>query len=396
MSRTLSSIINFRSFWTEGAEWRHFAKVLLLVISTPVILSCLLAKFAAWKMGDTIPFEEVALAQAKNPKLLYMPTRDVNVARYKLARVAQERPDILLMGESRGMSFRAAMFAPYSCYNLSVPASTMDAQLALLNRLPEGYKPKAVFLNLDFFVLDSSYAGIHAKYATPNLEARPWTDYFEALHDSYLNLLTHPESISPRSHDPLYGLPSIGSRPAYSSYGMRSDGSFTLYANQLEEAGTTPPNFDVFVKNPNMPLYPADHLDAFEVSKFEKFVRLTQDKGIALVCFQPPVFGPILREVRQTSRYRLLEDFEARAKQGYFDRLGVTFFDFIQFPPWSENSAYFMDPFHPLEVLDAEMVLKMSEDSRVKAILPNFDTAALQRQLDGNAQADRHLFLYPY
>ena len=114
MSRTPSSIINFSSFRNEGNEWRRFARMLLIFAGAPLFLAWILTEFFAWEMGESLSFEEVGRRQAQNPDLLFTPFREASIGRYKLVRFAQEKPEIISLGESRGKHFRGAMFAPYT------------------------------------------------------------------------------------------------------------------------------------------------------------------------------------------------------------------------------------------------------------------------------------------
>src|SRR6266704_1414746 len=102
----LSNIISFETFRAEGGEWRRFGKGFFLIVILPVLLLFSLVEFVAWRAGATIPLEVAARMQTENPHPRWAGSREAFSARFKLIRVARERPDVLIMGASRVCQFR--------------------------------------------------------------------------------------------------------------------------------------------------------------------------------------------------------------------------------------------------------------------------------------------------
>lgn len=83
-----------------------------------------------------------------------------------------------------------------------------------------------------------------------------------------------------------------------------------------------------------------------------------------------------------------MADFRAHAAQGYFDRLGILFFDFLKFPRYGEDYRYFVDARHPGEPLDAAFVRAMASHPKVQALQPDLDIKNLESLLDADTHAD--------
>jgi hypothetical protein len=86
-----------------------------------------------------------------------------------------------------------------------------------------------------------------------------------------------------------------------------------------------------------------------------------------------------------------LKDFRNHVAQGYFERQGVLFYDYLRFPPFSMNYRYFFDAGHPMPPVMAAVLLSMDSDPRFRALLPRLDTEPLWRGLEADSKKARHL-----
>jgi hypothetical protein len=125
MVRNLLSIINFKGLSSDLPEWKKCGRILFLGLVVPWLLVIGLAEWISWQAGDWLSLSQAAALQTKEPDLIWYKERVQNFARFKLARVAIDRPDILILGQCRPQFFRSAMFRPYSAYNLR--ASTISS-----------------------------------------------------------------------------------------------------------------------------------------------------------------------------------------------------------------------------------------------------------------------------
>jgi hypothetical protein len=112
-----------------------------------------------------------------------------------------------------------------------------------------------------------------------------------------------------------------------------------------------------------------------------------------MVAVQMPIYGPALRSLEADPKYAILRDYQAHIAHGYFDQLGIIFFDFERFPPYTEDFHYFFDGVHPGPPLAAAVIEKIGSDPRIHAILPKLDLDNLRRILDQTRTQPDHILL---
>lgn len=396
MASRLFNIISFETFRTEATEWKRFGKVFFLVVLLPLPLLLLIVEIVAWRSGEMIPPEVAARMQTETPRLRWLGSRETLSARFKLIRLDQERPDVLIMGASRMCQFRSQMFRPYSFYNLSRVSWPLDTYPPLFRRFPDGYAPKVIIFGLDFFMFNHRYTTdpIFESNA-PIYALSPLDNHLITLSDTFISFCEDPACVLADGHDPVSGAPVIGLGPSIEGTGFRLDGSETQAIDDLKLHDR--PNRDFLKGNllNEQPLYYGDAMGKEEMARFEEFAALARARGIKLIGVQMPMYGPVARYLENDPNFGILKDFRAHIASGYFDRLGVTVFDYLDFPPYSEDERYFMDPWHPTEPVSAAVLCVMHNDPRVSALLPNLDTEPLRQKLLEEVNGNQHVYLYP-
>jgi hypothetical protein len=392
MSHTLSSIISFESFRQYKAEWLKFAKRLGLVFGLTGLVLISILEFICWRTAESMEYHDAAAAQERDPRLIWN-ARDSEEARFKLQRLAQVSPDVVVMGHSRISQFRSAMFRPYSFYNIGRLSWRLDMYCDMLRRIVKVAKPRVIVFSLDFTAFNSvytqNYAGVNQDFG----DNRLW-DHFDALYDIYMMLYVHPQLIMAGRREVLENLPTIGVRAAFFSYGFRSDGSETESQVAVRSFGY---NSNLAVSMPwnSDPFFFGESMGADELSQFEEFTAIARANGIQLIGVQMPIYGPAVRAIENSPRFGILKDFRAHLASGYFERQGVIVFDYMRFPPYSDDYQYFADCVHSGEVVSAAVLDKMwRSDSRVRALLPNLDIAGLDRKIEEDRRAPRHYELF--
>lgn len=390
MSLNLSSIISFKTFRNEGAEWKRFAKILFLLVGGTLLALLGMLEFVSRRTGQTIPYPQAVRLQAENHGVLWN-KGDSYQAAFKLIQIGQRRPDILVMGQSRMKEFRSGMFAPYSFYNFAKISWTFGVYAQLWEQMPADYKPKAVIFSFDFFNLNARYLADYPN-TMPRLSQPAWKEHLDALRDTYNLFYKNPGVILAGHHD-AKGRPTIGLHASLFGDGIRWDGSECQPIAALKTAGRNPDLFHTVQWN-FPPIYYGDKMSADELALFEKFVSLVRSKGTIPIAVQMPIYGPVMRGIEENPHYGVLADFRKRAASDYFEKMGVLFFDFSKFPPYSDDYRYFVDAFHPTQAVDAAVALKIASDPRVKAALPLLDREALERTLEQDKNADQHVEVY--
>lgn len=385
-------LFDFKSFRSEAGEWKHFVGALLLIIGIPLFLLFGALEIISWRLGDTVPPQMAAELQSKEPTLAWRGYRDNRYAQFKLARVNILKPDILVMGHSRIAGFRAVMFQPYSFYNMSRVSWPWKTYTDLLRHLPVGYKPKVIVFNLDFFMFNADY-GTTYESMKPVFQSSLLIDHLRALLYVFSEIGKTPSLIWADDKDPYYKLPVLGVQGHVYSSGFRPDGSERIPGYFQDRAGRDPGIMSkIDLKNPSY--LGGDAMAPTEIKNFEEFVSLAHSKGITLIGVQLPMYRPMIQFLEQSPRHGILKDYRKHAAAGYFDRLGVIYFDFMDFGSYSDDYRYFLDPIHSGQPVGLAVLLKMYADPRVKALWPDLDTASLTHKLEDNSNASQHIEIY--
>jgi len=396
MASRLFNIISFETFRSEATEWKRFGKWLFLVVLLPLLLLFLLVEIVAWRSGEMIPPEAAARMQTETPGLRWLGSRESLSARFKLIRVDQERPDVLIMGASRMCQFRREMFRPYSFYNLARVSWPLNTFPTLFRHLPEGYTPKVIIFGLDFFMFNPRYTTDPELSPNPPIySASPLVNHLITLNDTFITLYGNPAGILADGRDPLTGGPVIGLGPSINSTGFRLDGSETQSNSDLIKYN----RHDRAFLRGNMlnvqPLYYGDAMGKEEMAQFEEFAALARARGIKLIAVQMPMYGPVVRYLENDPHFGILKDFRAHIASGYFDRLGVTVFDYLSLPVYGDDDHYFMDIWHPTEPISGAVLYLMHNDPRFRAVLPDLDAEPLRQKLLEEVSGNQHVYLYP-
>lgn len=372
----------------ERFEWIRFWKIALVATIIPFLCLLAVAEWVGWRLGETYTPQAMARAQAQTPGLVWMGVRVQAHARNKLAILADIRPDVVIMGQSRLGQTRAGIFAPYSFYNLSRVSWPFNTYAGILRHFPAGYRPKLIIFDADFFMFGSQYDAAYNGMG-PVYDASLSENLIEADNVA-TEILEHPALLwKKRDYD---GHPTRGIYPIKNGDGFRTDGSERPLQVSLSPSFRRP---EAMIGDWKRYITGGAKMEQPEMDALKQFVDLGHKMGIQMVAVQMPFYGPTFRQLDASPNYGILNDFRAHVAQGYFDQLGIPFFDFETFPPYSEDYHYFYDGVHPGEPLTAMAIEKILSDPRVHAILPQWRPAAIDRQLEQDRTASDHLLFPP-
>jgi hypothetical protein len=358
------------------AEWLRLGRVLFLAIGLPWLFLPLLTWWIGWQVGELMPADVAAQRQAKDPSLVWYSYRSSSFGRFKLARVAIERPDILIVGQSRPQMFRSRMFLPYTEYNLGSVSYTMHSFLDLFHHLPPGYQPKVVIMACDFFLFNPVCTKANVdKGMLQDFDPPTLTDRFNVLRDILVQLPSHPGLL-------LSGLvnshsyPTLGLSAREGKMGFRFDGSTKWISDEIHgnpETMVYPDWWDSTCQGPSM--------GAQEKADFEQLVAELHAKGTTLICVQLPLYKSITEPMdnEKKDKFGELQDFRDHIRDGYFAKLGVPIYDYLELPGYYDDYHWFLDELHPTEDLTWVVLKKMAADPEFQKALPKLDPATVER-----------------
>ena len=372
----------------ESREWRQFWKIAFFATILPFLVLLGALEWLGWSLGETYTPAALIRALDEHPDMSWAVTNGHVSAELKLAQVARERPEVLIMGHSRLARIRASMFAPYTFYNMSRVSWPFKSYADLLRRLPEDYVPKLILFNVDFFMFSPGYSKKWIE-AEPVFGHSIRENLIEVCH-VFTQVAQHPKLLWQRRNPS--GFPASGCSAILGGDSFFKDGSSRDADKSVAIAGRSR---DSLLNREVMEEYLSGgtKMSAAEMEDLKQFIDLARQKGIPMVAVQMPIYGPALRLLEKDPSYGIVNDFYDHEAQGYFERLGILFFDYLKMPPYSEDYRYFIDPVHPGWPLSVAVVEAMGSDARFHTLLPRMDLEALRRQLRADREANQHVFL---
>src|SRR5471030_3266516 len=127
-------------------ETRRYLAVMLAGLVVAITLASALVAWVGQRTGSTTSFARIVERQRHDPALIALPFDLRYWAMYKLEGVALNKPEIVYISSSRAGEFREQMFRPYSFYNLSFTAWTLDQATEILDRVSRTNAPRIVII----------------------------------------------------------------------------------------------------------------------------------------------------------------------------------------------------------------------------------------------------------
>ena len=343
---------------SQIGEWRRFVGTLLLVLS-PLLLVGAALELLAWRVGETLSATATATWQDGAPGRIWRGGDGHSYLTYKLARIADLKPEVIALGPSRANAFRGDTFAPYSFYNAGLTTWTVDQDRRFLELITkDGYAPRVLVFNLDYWMFSPGFD----HYWGNRFDENP-SSHVEDLMRVVGQLTKDPADLLHRllATDRQHGLFALLTGEGFGADGVLTPRPTTADPARLRDDGTeagTPPAVT------------ADHLSPDQIAKFDQFVALAKAKHIALVGVQLPFYGKILDALGNDPDNGIWHEFAAAEFRKHIADAGVVFFDFADMADYRDKPEYFIDSLDPDARLVGEAMRRVMADPRVKALLP--------------------------
>lgn len=343
----------------ERREWRRFAAILLLVL-WPSAMVVALGEAVAWQTGETADADAIARWQSGKPGRMWRGGDGRSYLTYKVARTKLLRPEVIMLGQSRGNSFTSDDIRPYVFYNAALTAWTFTQYRRFLELINvNDYEPRVLFFNFDFWMFSDGFDKLWADrfYEQPPTHAEIMKFVFDEWAKQPLRLVQRLPAA-----DNLQGIYAL-----LSGDGFREDGSLIFHGGlsadpkRLENDGWA-------VGMP--PLQLDDKFSPDEIAAFEQFVAFAQRKNITLIGIQVPFHKRILDGLNSNPRAGIWQEFRSESRRKYFESKGVIFFDFADMPEFRDKIQHFIDSVHPDPVIFQTLLTRILADPRVEAVLP--------------------------
>lgn len=275
-------------------------------------------------------------------------------------RVAQTKPEILIMGNSRtelGISPHNDIFAGKRVYNLSLAGATFHSQIDhIYHAMHQNDDLSTIIFGLDFFDFLVTEFGNETdnqetSYGHRIYSAKGWQDkkaYYLELLSLFYSLDTLKSSIATLAQQgtEIDSIDSLGFNNAHSYHKiMRAEGKIPLFKQKL-----------AFVDNKlSQKAWRIDSKDGETISpKFDKLLqlmRVSKTKGIALKLFINPYHYTYLHKISEQGYFDLYLTWKRKLTTfiDSQDQQNVTLIDFSGFNKFTLESENFNNPFDSMK-----------------------------------------------
>lgn len=350
-------------------------KLYVLIIFLFISFFLGLIEWVAWLSGETIPHEKLAKQQKINNHLLILTQQPFYTL--KLARYAEEKPDVVYIGTSRSMHVRSAMLKPYRFYNACLTAWTFDQLTEYLQLMLSVHTPKVIIFSLDYFMFTPGFVVEHKPQNDFHID-RSYKDHLKSLGSFLGFFVKSPEETFNKlklteNHKNLMGMPAI-----MQESGIRYDGSFSFSKQKLNDFATK----NITAKCLIEAMSGAPAIDPSQMEALKKFAHLATKNNITLVAIALPIFKDGLDYLDNEKSYwgysGVWRDFNKPETREFFKEQGIHFFD-AQRVAYKDKTT-FMDTYHPSERGVLATLNFLEKDPEFRKIFDKLDYVALEKE----------------
>ncbi|GLH77334.1 hypothetical protein SSBR45G_22420 [Bradyrhizobium sp. SSBR45G] len=365
---------------------RYVAIVVALFVAVFAPLLAVL-EWVGWRLGATVPLSVIAAEQSHDRRLVWLGTFK-DYAPFKLERIKQVQPEVLLVGSSRCGQARAQMFRPYVAYNACLTAWPLTHVVDFIDRATTAAKPRVVIVALDYFLFGDFLAEVWRKERTMDF-SQGIDSHRRKLHDvadfatrtgadaaAVLAAATTPQLESVDQNR------LIGTEAIRGKFGFRDDGSVMVAPPYRAIAAETLSRGAQYVTSS----FPgAPHLSERQFGEIERLSRLARERGFTVVAVQYPFVesaGAFLDTDEAYWPYSgIWRELRSEQTARRFSALGLQFHDMSR-TPISQDDQNFFDPAHPSERGMLKTYLVLLGRPEFRTLFPKIDRDALAADMD--------------
>ncbi len=360
---------------------RRFARRFGWFVAPYLVLSaCAFVLLAG--TGEFISVDLVARMHAAGLRFVYQSRLSDHNYRLKRSGVAFRNPDVVALGPSRMLQWRAPMFRPLSFYNAGLAANTQQDFHRFVGELRQS--PRILLFSVEFY---SFHAGWDPIFRGRSYDDRGgWGSAEQAtiLRALWPLVRANPRLLVSWPPEPVYGVRTFGLRAADTGDGIRRDGSWHYGAFLSGRPNSGADSIEETLARVRLGVRPfpsAAALDRGRMTEFAEFVHAARQRGIRLIGITPPFAPAAVDALDRSSIHGNWREFQSAPTADWIRSLGVTYFNFTRLESFGGRGDEFIDPFHPSETASVRMLLAMLQDPVVQSWLPGIDRADLRAHL---------------
>jgi hypothetical protein len=365
----------------ERASLRRFA-ARVLIFFAPLLLLAFGVELLLWRTGESWPLERVIAAQEKNPHAFF--SRDIidhGTFRYKYLEVLRRRPQILVLGSSRVMQFRAEMFGAQGAdfYNAGGMIHSIEDLNNFLDRLPSEATPRIVILGIDFWWLNSNIKRTAVDAFAVGVRddgTYEWQGHANAL-SGYVR---HPRTLGQLIRHSLgkrFNPNAIGLQALLRGMGFRADGSkrFNLKIPTTDEGWNrrfpSAKKIDRYIRKGEFPFAFTDGVSRPLLDQLHAAVSKLKARGVFIIAYNPPVIAEWNRVASTAPGQKdFWREYHEKLPH-FFQSLDIPFFDVVTTQQLGLDDRYMRDRYHAYDTFTLHVLRRFCDDPKIRTVLPD-------------------------
>ncbi len=375
--------------------WTHLALYLL-----PFALAFGALTGLMLYLGESAPQIWIAQAQQADAAVLYRPQYGIRDLPFKQTAANLRRAEVLAIGSSRILQFRAGFFnrRPQAFYNAAAPAWRLRQVAEVIYALDRQALPRVLILSID-------PPWFHPDYP-PYDYGRGDNDYqhlFRVNRSVMQDIITgralgrvgfDPASYLQRREPGGSGGTALGLRALRDGHGFRSDGSEQygdfLVAGWLNQQQQRQHHLRLMRRGEDMYLYgDGDSLSEPALAELDALLAYAQDNGVTVIGFLPSYEPELWARMMARGDHTYITALTPRLRS-MFEARGLPFFDFSDGASVDSTSDEFFDGWHASELSNLRLYLRMLE--ALPDLLGPYSDADALRAAAANARSTWDVF----
>lgn len=345
---------------------RFWAKLLAFLLPFATVF-CALTGVMLY-LGESMPLSWV-VAQQQAADVLYRPKYGNRDQQFKTLSVNVRRPEILALGSSRILQFRAGFFnrKPGAFYNAAAPAWTLPQVANLLYSLDPQALPRVLILAIDPPWFNDAYEADEFPAPVSDLEQLLLVDR------SILQDMISGESFGRtgfenaayfRREEPGgSGALALGMRAIRDGHGFRSDGSEQygdfLIADWLWQPQQRENHLEMMRRGEQMYVY-GDTVSEPSLNELSVLLDFAAQNDIMVIGFLPSYAPELWERMIARGNHRYIDALTPRLAD-LFAAHGFPFFDFSDGASTGTADDEFFDGWHASELSNLRLYLAILE-----------------------------------
>ncbi len=354
----------------------------ILVFCAPILLLVSFEELVFYRGGETWTIEQVSRDQRSRADSLFLRRLfDQQFYLYKFNEVRRREPEVLALGSSRVMQFRAAMFGAdgQSFYNAGGMIQCVGDLTLVLKQMPD-LRPRVVILGVDIWWLNNDWDKANLDNsdrgsAHPTDAAISWEAHLLALRRIWLNEGDVFKSwkrylevlLSPREN-------RVGLAAQLDNCGFRAtDGSYAFPPNESPSPESLERLSAIHLRRiaeEDMQFLPSPGLSPRLLNELRGDLLELNRRGVLVIGFLPPFSSPVVRALEGSKHQKDLWHQYAREIPALFAELNLPCIDASTSTNLGLDDRYMRDGVHAMETFHLYLLRAMLDDPRVERALP--------------------------